>query len=153
MCSQPPDSRRSIWITEFGAPTGGGTAPAITSQRIAERRYVVDAVTAARADDGIAALFWCCFADSGADPIDPESHYGLRRADGSPKPAYDAFRQVIAGSPSSIKPSVLGRWNVGDDGAAVDVKAVRRQRFARCSDSQSPPRPPTGSHGLAVLSG
>jgi hypothetical protein len=87
-----------IWITEFGAPTGGGTAgDHVTEDRQAE--MVADAVTAARADDGIAALFWYTYRDSGADPIDPESHYGLRRADGSPKPAYDAFRQVIAGSP------------------------------------------------------
>jgi hypothetical protein len=88
-----------IWITEYGAPTGGGAGSSdhVTETRQAE--IAADAVKTAAADDGIAALIWHTYQDSGEDPSDLESYYGLRRADGSKKPAYDAFRQAIADSP------------------------------------------------------
>jgi GH35 family endo-1,4-beta-xylanase len=88
-----------IWITEYGAPTGGRAdgSDHVTETRQAE--IVADAVRTAAADRGVAALIWYTYQDSGSDPNDTESYYGLRRADGSKKPAYDAFRQAIADSP------------------------------------------------------
>jgi hypothetical protein len=82
-----------IWITEYGAPTGGSDH--VTETRQAE--IATDAVKTAAADDGVAALFWYTYRDWD-DPSDPGSYYGLRRADGSKKPAYDTFRQAIADS-------------------------------------------------------
>jgi hypothetical protein len=89
-----------IWITEYGAPTGGGadSSDHVTETRQAE--IATDAVETAAADDGVAALFWYTDQDSGSGSRDLESYYfGLRRADGSEKPAYNAFRQAIADSP------------------------------------------------------
>ncbi|MFZ0835133.1 MAG: cellulase family glycosylhydrolase [Mycobacterium sp.] len=88
-----------VWITEYGAPTGGepGSDDHVTEMRQAQIAF--DAVKTAAADSGVAALMWYTYRDSGADTADPESHYGLRRADGSAKPAYDAFVQAIADSP------------------------------------------------------
>jgi hypothetical protein len=83
-----------IWITEYGAPTGG-SSDHVTETRQAE--IAADAVKTAAADEGVAALFWYTYRDW-EDPSDPGSYYGLRRADGSEKPAYDAFRQAIADS-------------------------------------------------------
>jgi hypothetical protein len=80
-----------IWITEYGAPTGG-SSDHVTETRQAE--IAADAVETAAADDGVAALIWYTYHDW-EDPSDPGSYYGLRRADGSKKPAYDAFRQSI----------------------------------------------------------
>ena len=88
-----------IWITEYGAPTGGGAAD--DSDHVSEARQAeiaADAVRTAAADTGIAALIWYSYKDTGGDPSDVQSYYGLRRADGSKKPAYDAFRQAIADS-------------------------------------------------------
>jgi hypothetical protein len=85
-----------IWITEYGAPTGGEDSLAVTEERQAE--IAADAVEKAAADPGVAALIWHTYHDSGSDPDDSESHYGLRRADGSKKPAYDAFQHAIANS-------------------------------------------------------
>ena len=87
-----------VWITEYGAPTGG----ADSSDHVNETRQAeiaADAVKTAAADDGVAALIWYSYQDTGADPSDPESYYGLRRADSSRKPAYEAFRQAIEESP------------------------------------------------------
>jgi polysaccharide biosynthesis protein PslG len=88
-----------IWITEYGAPTGGEpeSSDHVTETRQAE--IAADAVKTAAADEGVAALIWYTYRDSGSDLSDPESYYGLRRADGSKKPSYDAFRLAIANSP------------------------------------------------------
>jgi exo-beta-1,3-glucanase (GH17 family) len=80
-----------IWITEYGAPTGGSDG--VTEVRQAE--IAADAVATAAADDGVAALFWYTYRDWN-DPGDSGSYYGLLRADGAKKPTYDAFRQAIA---------------------------------------------------------
>ena len=88
-----------IWITEYGAPTGGGAEGTDHVLETRQAEMAADAVRTAGADEGVAALFWYTYQDSGSDPNNTESFYGLRRADGSKKPAYDAFRQAIAGSP------------------------------------------------------
>lgn len=88
-----------VWITEYGAPTGGMPAGSDHVTEIRQAQIAEDAIKTAAADDGIAALIWYTYRDSGSDPNDPESYYGLRRADGSKKPAYDALRQAIADSP------------------------------------------------------
>lgn len=97
-----------IWITEFGAPTGGpgtasdGSPESIdeTTTHVTEARQAeiaADSVGAAQADPGIASLVWYSGRDRGADPADAENFYGLRRADGSPKPALAALREAAAG--------------------------------------------------------
>jgi polysaccharide biosynthesis protein PslG len=85
-----------LWITEFGAPTGGrDEGDHVSEARQAE--IVEDGVQTAASDDGIASFIWYSYQDTGSDPDDPESHYGLVRADGSKKPAYEAFRRAVAG--------------------------------------------------------
>jgi hypothetical protein len=80
-----------IWITEEGAPTGGAGIYTVTESEQAAK--VTHALTATATEPDIAALIWYTNQDFGSDPSDSESHYGLRRADGSKKPAYDAFQQ------------------------------------------------------------
>lgn len=97
--------RMPIWLTEDGAPTGGG---AITSGALLDLLSTADHVTEARqaqiASDAVrtaagmpevAALFWYTDQD---DPSasGKEAHFGLRRADGSAKPAWEAFRSAVA---------------------------------------------------------
>lgn len=96
-----------VWITEYGAPTGGpgsasdGTPESIdeTTTHVTEARQAEiarDSVAAARADGGVAALVWYSGRDRGTDPADAENFYGLRRADGSPKPALAALREAVS---------------------------------------------------------
>ncbi|MFE5628973.1 cellulase family glycosylhydrolase [Streptomyces sp. NPDC056542] len=98
----------SVWITEFGAPTNGpgttsdgrpGTISETTTHVTEERQASIaaDAVRTADATPHVGALFWYAERDIGADTSSNENFYGLRRADGSEKPALDAFRQAIAG--------------------------------------------------------
>ena len=96
-----------LWITEYGAPTGGpgpvwdgspdslaGGPDHVTETQQAQ--IATDAVATAASDPGIAALFWYTDRDLGNKQDDTEAHYGLRRVDGSQKPAYGAFRDAVA---------------------------------------------------------
>jgi hypothetical protein len=94
-----------IWLTEVGAPTGGsGTASNgdvgsityrtthVTEGRQAE--IAADAVRTAAGDPLVGAMFWYSDRDLGNSGTTNENFFGLRRADGSAKPAFQAFRQA-----------------------------------------------------------
>jgi hypothetical protein len=95
-----------VWITEYGAPTSGpgrpadgpkhppGIFPAYVTQAFQARLTRV-AVATAEADPSIAAFFWFTDEDS-LGPADIRGDYfGLRRVDGTPKPALAALRQAV----------------------------------------------------------
>jgi len=96
-----------IWATEYGAPTGGpGTeATAQGFPRDAQPDHVDEAFQAEMATDsvraaldtpGVGALFWYTGRDLGTDPSTTENFFGLRRADGTAKPAYCALQTAIS---------------------------------------------------------
>ncbi len=101
------DDAKQIWITEFGAPTGGpgslassglttseGGADHVTEAL--EARMVADAVAAVRRLPWVGPFFWYSYQDAGTTSDTVENFFGLIRADGSHKPAYDAYKQAIA---------------------------------------------------------
>jgi beta-xylosidase len=100
-----PDMK--IWATEYGAPTNGpGLAATVANYLIGQSPDHVDealqaqmatqSVQLAKSSPLIAALFWYTQTDAGTSTADRENFFGLRRADGSAKPAYDALAQAIA---------------------------------------------------------
>ena len=104
-----------IWVTEYGAPTDGpgveatvgGWPPNSHPDHVDEAFQAVlatDSVEAAVDTPGVRALFWYTDKDSGTDPSNPENFFGLRRADGAPKPAFlalqSAITQCVADSPT-----------------------------------------------------
>jgi polysaccharide biosynthesis protein PslG len=93
-----------IWITEYGAPTKGpgqvsdGTSAPVSpmTTHVTERqqaRIATDVVVTAASNHGLGALIW--YADK--DLNNDDDFYGLRRGDGSAKPAFAAFRKAVAG--------------------------------------------------------
>jgi hypothetical protein len=101
---------KPIWLTEFGAPTGGrgtasdGTVSAITpaTDHVTEQRQAqiaTDAVKVVRADPHISTLIWYGQQDQAKQSQSNEGFYGLRRADGTPKPAFSAVRAAIRTQP------------------------------------------------------
>jgi hypothetical protein len=94
-----------IVITEYGAPTGGpgkasdGTAASFgpDTDHVTESRQAAiaaDAVRTAAATPTIRALIWYSQRDLGDDRTTTENFFGLRRADGTPKPALSSFRSA-----------------------------------------------------------
>ena len=96
-----------VWITEYGAPTGGpGTAATNDPGSITDRtthvteglqaRIATDAVVTAAHNPDVGAFFWYSDRDLGTSPNSNENFYGLRRADGSRKPAFAALARALA---------------------------------------------------------
>jgi hypothetical protein len=89
-----------VWVTETGATTKGpgrpydgtgSTAEAYVTEQW-QARLAADAVDAAIANPHVGALFWYDDHDNAA----ANDYFGLRRPDGSAKPAFDALRQAVA---------------------------------------------------------
>lgn len=97
---QNGDSDKKIWITEYGAPTGGpgsatsGYVPGEDADHVTEgyqAAILEDALReTTKGDVWAGPLFWYSYKDLGTSES-TENFYGLRRADGSHKPAYDAL--------------------------------------------------------------
>jgi hypothetical protein len=100
-----------VWATEYGAATNGpGVAATTTDYRLSQSPDHVDealqaematqSVQLAKASPLMAALFWYTQNDSGTDASNRENFFGLRRFDGSPKPAYGSLHDAIAAARS-----------------------------------------------------
>jgi GH35 family endo-1,4-beta-xylanase len=85
------DSRKQIWITEFGAPTGTGpyaVSEADQEAALLQARQQVDRW------DWAGPLMYYELVDGGADPGDLEQNFGVLREDLSPKLAADALMEA-----------------------------------------------------------
>ncbi len=105
-----------VWITETGAPTNGPGAAAdgttippnatdVTEAFQAE--IATDTVKAAAANPYVGAVFWFSDQDTGtpAQKASRSLFYGLRRYDGTEKPAFTAFKNAIAAYEKSQLPA------------------------------------------------
>jgi hypothetical protein len=91
------DPRPRLWLTEVGASTcPPDLAGGICVSRERQARYVEQAVELARRRRDVDAVVVYSLLDPGADPSDPVNGYGLATRDGTPKPAFDAFRRAAA---------------------------------------------------------
>ncbi len=92
-----------LWLTETGAPTGGPGAASDGSSglnvtHVTEARQAAiaaDLIPTAATTPLVDAVFWYSDRDLGTDTSTSENFFGLRRADGTPKPAYEALRSAL----------------------------------------------------------
>ena len=102
------DVAKKIWITEFGAATGGPGVPFPTNQPSgfkynydfmtegAQYDMLVEATTYyVQNTDWMGPFFWYSLHDNGTSKETPENFFGLLRYDWSKKPAYDTYRNAI----------------------------------------------------------
>jgi hypothetical protein len=82
-----------LHVSESGYPTGPGRSEAMQQTVL---RAAVEAVAAARARYRVTDYRWFDLRDAATADPSFESHYGLTRDDYSPKPAFFAFRDLIA---------------------------------------------------------
>jgi len=78
------DAHKPIWITEFGAPSGGPGGVGNAAQATAFSQ----AIAQADKTTWIGAFYIYSWQDRGTDPGNVQDWFGLLTAAGSPKPAY-----------------------------------------------------------------
>ncbi len=102
------DSAKKIWITEYGAPTGGPGNMYVINQfsfndgsdymsEAAQEEMARQAATLYKNQlgDWMGPFFWYSLTDEGTSKDTPENFFGLLRFDGSKKPAYETFKSII----------------------------------------------------------
>jgi hypothetical protein len=87
------DEDKPIWVTEVGEPTGDSDRSATEDE---QARHLESSVRRAHEYPYVQGFWWYTARDSGTDPQNSESNYGLLRNDGSPKPALFAFQAAAA---------------------------------------------------------
>ncbi len=97
---------KQIWVTEYGAPTNGpGAAATPTNYFVSGADHVTEQLQAQMATQSmqlastqswVGAFFWDTNVDLSNQPTTPEWFFGLRRYDGTAKPAYTSLKQAIA---------------------------------------------------------
>jgi len=104
------DGEKKIWVTEYGAPTGGpGVARDINYLNFnygpdymtesAQQEMAQEATTFYNQNvDWVGPFFWYSLQDASENRDTVENFFGLLRYDGSKKPAYDVFRNAISSS-------------------------------------------------------
>jgi hypothetical protein len=87
------DSSKSIWITEFGAPTGGPDGVG----EVAQAAELTQAIADAKTTSWIGALYVYSWQDEGTGPSNDQDWFGLLTPGGSQKLAYPAAAAGIGG--------------------------------------------------------
>jgi hypothetical protein len=97
---------KPIWLTEYGAPTGGpGPAATTTNLDLAQHpnhvdqalqaQMVTQSLQLARSDPHVGALFWYSYQDLGTSTSTVENFFGLRTFSGVPKQAWYALQKAL----------------------------------------------------------
>ena len=103
------DQNKKIWITEYGSPTGGpGPVSTIENPNLAQHPYKVDEALQAKLLSDALGLYksynwvgpfmYYSYQDAGTTQDTNENFFGLVRADGSKKPAYQVFKDAATGN-------------------------------------------------------
>jgi len=99
-------ANKKIWITEYGAPTNGpganatlldynfGSRPDHVDEAL-QAQMANDSVHLARASNFIGAIYWYSYKDLSTSTSTNENFFGLRRFDGSAKPAWQSLHNAI----------------------------------------------------------
>lgn len=120
-----------LWLTEYGAPTmavANGYGPALTEGQQADRLRRAFAV--ATRLPWVENLTWYEYRDGCSNRLDAECDFGLVREDFSPKPAYEALREVVAGHTARLRSrlSVVSRVRVAPRAARLGARRHRGSR-------------------------
>ena len=94
--------KKTIWATEFGAPTNGPSGSFVSEQ--AQAQMIQRAYQVWSAYDWSGPLFVYEARDLGTNTSTRENFFGLVRRDFSLKPAYDVYRQLALTVPFSPLP-------------------------------------------------
>lgn len=92
LMNQRGDANKLLWGTEVGAPTAGQSDTATEARQAALVPEVFSIWRSQISRRG--PLCWYTLTDSTSGDNDRESYFGIQRADGSDKPAFEALRTL-----------------------------------------------------------
>jgi polysaccharide biosynthesis protein PslG len=87
------DADKSIWMTEYGAPTNG-PAPAQFVSESNQAVMLTKSYTMSANYAWAGPLFWYALHDAGTSTTTVENFFGILRFNGSRKPAYSALQRA-----------------------------------------------------------
>jgi hypothetical protein len=85
------DGTDRMWATEYGVPTAGLNSWSETVQA----EWIGTAYDAWAAHPYAGPMIWYAGRDTGTSPTNREQHFGILRADASPKPGWEALRAKL----------------------------------------------------------
>lgn len=100
------DGNKKLWITEYGAPTGGPGETETTANygsvggddhldQQLQAESLTQSAAIYEADSWLGNYFWYSYKDLGTDPTNTGDFFGLVSATGTPKQSYSSFLQII----------------------------------------------------------
>lgn len=96
------DGHKKIWLTEFGAPTGGG-GKSVRQQVQAESAVL--AFQTVRSTDYLGPVFLYTLIDGGGSALSTEYHFGMFTDTGAPKAVVAAIQDAVSGC-ATVAPGV-----------------------------------------------
>jgi hypothetical protein len=121
-----------LWLTEYGAPSTSvpnGYGPPLTEAQQADRLRTAFAL--ATRYDWIENLTWYEFRDDDTGSSDAEENFGLTHTDLTPKPAYNAFREVVAGATAKLRPRLTLASRFSQARVRASVAQAARKKHSR----------------------
>jgi len=93
--TQYGDDKKKIWITEYGAPTSGDNIWGTTISEDRQASMVTQSLALAASYTWAGPMFWYNYKDfCAAGSSNSECYFGIVRSDGTPKPAFNAYRSA-----------------------------------------------------------
>lgn len=100
------DSNKQVWITEYGAPTGGpgetetqANYGTVGGDDHLDQQLQTETLTQSAQQyesyDWLGNYFWYSYQDLGNDPTNTGDFFGLVSSSGSPKLAYTDYKKII----------------------------------------------------------
>ncbi len=141
------DSKKAIWMTEFGAPTGGpDTLVTSSTYQVNGLSYHVDeplqaamisdAITTAENYSWAGPLFIYSYKDIGVSQDTHENFFGIIRYDGTPKLSYDSIKNLLVPSISSSS-SLSGSSANSSSSVASSIRSSSSVSSSASSNSKS----------------
>lgn len=144
------DGDKTIWMTEMGwsTLTSRCAHPGVTEQRPSgvdpqtQAKFLQQAFACMAADPFVSHALWFSLRDAGTGN-DYDQHLGLMTHDGTPKPSFNTFRRLFAGTASGPgrDPDCGARVDTDKPQISINVPTRYFHRFVvtgRASDPTTP---------------
>jgi hypothetical protein len=149
-------SSKKVWLTEYGAPTGGTSAVSETNQA----RMASEAIRVSRSYQWAGPLFWYELRDgNSSEPTISNEHFGLLETNGTEKPAWTTFSDVadeielLTESETVLRTAPIAYFKLDDSGSSITDSAGTHTGTYDASATKQAASLQESGEGFAVTAG